>query len=371
MAGNHTAEELLQWGLRNAPQNPDGSSSLAQVSKDMADGKRPDLADPGLYDAIMGKSEAQLMQEELGVAVDTKRSEDDRCTALDNFEMLIEQVDNANNMEPLHMWKPVLALLQDASPRIQTAAAWIVGTAVQNNATAQAQALLHGVLPLLLPLLDAASPELRSKGMYAISAELQHYPRAVTEFSGAGGWEVLNKALRDASIAVRRKTAFFVNLLIVQYADAPADAQAPAAPAAPVDPAAPLEKPAATVGGSYPDIPRALRDAHVITSLLVSVLPVTDATGVLQASGAQVPKEVVHELQFYGPQRNESAREDIDYAEKASQAVLTFLAAARREPEYALPPTVENTFIQDLTTPFADDNTRADDLGLRREVNKL
>ena len=60
----------------------------------------------------MGKSEAQMMQEELDVAVNPARTEEDRCIALDNFEMLIEQVDNANNMEPMRMWPAVLSLLR-------------------------------------------------------------------------------------------------------------------------------------------------------------------------------------------------------------------------------------------------------------------
>ena len=106
MSGNRIADELLKWGLRNteagdqpsstyAPHAPDssssnnaGNSSIAAISADITSGKRPDLADPALYNAIMGKSEAQMMQEELAVAVDEGRTEQDRCTALDNFEMV-------------------------------------------------------------------------------------------------------------------------------------------------------------------------------------------------------------------------------------------------------------------------------------------
>ena len=150
---NRTADELLKWGLRNAPTNEDGTSSLTQVAADVAAGRRPDLTDPGLYDAIMGKSEAQMMQEELSVAVNAARTVEDRCTALDNFEMLVEQVDNANNMEPLGMWPPVLSLLEPhvaSDERILVAAAWVVGTAVQNNDKAQAVALSKNALPRIL-----------------------------------------------------------------------------------------------------------------------------------------------------------------------------------------------------------------------------
>lgn len=88
MANNRVADSLLKWGLRNSEADPTAPGNLAAVSADIASGKRPDLADPELYNAIMGKSEAQMMQEELAAALDTMRTEQDRCTALDNFEMV-------------------------------------------------------------------------------------------------------------------------------------------------------------------------------------------------------------------------------------------------------------------------------------------
>ena len=92
------------------------------------------------------------------VAVDEKRDEDERLQALDDFEMLIEQIDNANSeyahvswtnkrsltlcvvdLEKLKMWEPLHALLTSptSSEAIQMATLWILGTAVQNNPSAQ------------------------------------------------------------------------------------------------------------------------------------------------------------------------------------------------------------------------------------------
>lgn len=51
---------------------------------------------------------------------------------------LIEMIDNANNMVVLKMWEPLLALLASPEPEIVANAAWIMGTAVQNNLKAQA-----------------------------------------------------------------------------------------------------------------------------------------------------------------------------------------------------------------------------------------
>lgn len=77
-------EQLLRWGITNS--DPNGPPPQP----------RTDL-DPGVIDAILGKSDAELMKEALTVAVDEKRDEDERLQALDDFEMLIEQIDNANS----------------------------------------------------------------------------------------------------------------------------------------------------------------------------------------------------------------------------------------------------------------------------------
>ena len=95
-------ESLLRWGIANSDPNAPPPRP------------RSDL-DPAIIDAILGKSDAELMKEALAVAVDEKRDEDDRIQALDDFEMvramkscyislcsfgctqLIEQIDNSNS----------------------------------------------------------------------------------------------------------------------------------------------------------------------------------------------------------------------------------------------------------------------------------
>lgn len=84
-------EQLLRWGITNS--DPNGPPPQP----------RTDL-DPGVIDAILGKSDAELMKEALTVAVDEKRDEDERLQALDDFEMLIEQIDNANSEYALRVF---------------------------------------------------------------------------------------------------------------------------------------------------------------------------------------------------------------------------------------------------------------------------
>ncbi|WFD43342.1 hsp70 nucleotide exchange factor fes1 [Malassezia psittaci] len=364
MAGNRTADELLKWGLEHAPMTEDGQSSVTQVTSEIAAGRRPDLQDPALYNAIMGKSEAQMMQEELGVAVDMSRSETDRLTALDNFEMLIEQVDNANTMESLQMWPVFLKLLQShQEPEIQVQAAWVVGTATQNNDKAQAVALHHGILKVLLPLLDAHKPELRSKAVYAISAILGHHPAAVAQFAEFGGWEKLNHALADSNLGVRRKVAFLLNQLLIQDPLESSESfdetetgkhSVPNTQVVAKDngnanmPPVPLEQGPATkkIKVKHPDVGRALVEHGILDSLITSLLP--EGSGSLAVCNGQ------------------AVRSDIDYDEKAVQVILTLTGQQRAT--LPLPKAKLQQLVQVLRGPPVDKisnlQTFAEELGV-------
>lgn len=54
------------------------ASELHTVAADIAAGKRNDLLDPGLYEAIMGKSDADLMKDAMAVAADQSQTEENR-----------------------------------------------------------------------------------------------------------------------------------------------------------------------------------------------------------------------------------------------------------------------------------------------------
>lgn len=73
-------QSLLRWSIENSAG--DGSAQPPQPPQ-----PRKDL-DPGIIDMILGKPDSELMKENLAIAVDEKRSEDERLEALDNFEMV-------------------------------------------------------------------------------------------------------------------------------------------------------------------------------------------------------------------------------------------------------------------------------------------
>ncbi|KAK0473777.1 adenyl-nucleotide exchange factor, partial [Armillaria novae-zelandiae] len=197
-------ESLLRWSIEHS-----GPSAGAPQP-------RTDL-DPGVIDAILGKSDAELMKEDLAVAVDPHRSEDARVDALDHLEMLVEQIDNANNLDRLQMWAPLHALLtSDDSPDvIVLQALWVIGTALQNNPAAQDTYLAARPLPALTAFLvpAAASAPIRSKALYALSGLLKHNAPALAALAPSG-WHALRDALADPDISVRRKAVFLFNTLL-------------------------------------------------------------------------------------------------------------------------------------------------------------
>jgi len=200
-------ESLLRWGLENSSNNPVQQTEPSQP---------PKVLDPAIIDAILGKSDADLMKEALAVALNESKPEDDRIQALDDFEMLVEQIDNASNLENLKMWEPLQGLLTSSTDAIQRQVLWVIGTAIQNNPSAQASYLSLSPLPTLLSFLSPTVPsaKTRSKAVYTLSGLLKHNANAVRQMQDADGWSYLKMALEDSDITVRRKAAFLLNSLL-------------------------------------------------------------------------------------------------------------------------------------------------------------
>ena len=73
-------QSLLRWSIEN-------STPLDSAPTDRPPVERKDL-DPAIIDMILGKPDAELMKEDMSLAVDPNRSEDDRINALDHLEMV-------------------------------------------------------------------------------------------------------------------------------------------------------------------------------------------------------------------------------------------------------------------------------------------
>lgn len=125
---------LLKWSIENsanaAPQSADKEVSQEREGKG-------NISADALRALMGGPSDALLMKESIAAIQSHDISLENKLIAFDNFEQLIEQIDNANNMQVLGLWTPLLGLLENEESELRRYAAWCMGTAVQNNVKAQ------------------------------------------------------------------------------------------------------------------------------------------------------------------------------------------------------------------------------------------
>jgi len=173
---------LLQWGIKNSDPNAfkpkEGTNGTDEPPRQQS------TLDPELLQAIMGgPSDADLMKESMSaiLSTDPSISLDDKLIAFDNFEQLIENLDNANNLAPLDLWTPLISLLSNSESEIKKMAAWCVGTAVQNNEKSQEKAVAMGAIPRLVELAvgDEETRDVRRKAVYALSSAGRNYQPAM------------------------------------------------------------------------------------------------------------------------------------------------------------------------------------------------
>ncbi|KAF9401731.1 hsp70 nucleotide exchange factor fes1 [Mortierella sp. AD011] len=211
MSQQKSLNELLKWSIINQATESEDASAEGASKKPM------EKLDPELIDAILGKSESQMMLEALTVIKNPQASIDEKELAWEDFEMLIEQIDNASNIENMKMWPPILEELKNSNPKFREQAAWVCGTATQNNPKAQAAFLKEKGLPLVIELLSDPETYVRAKAIYALSGAIKHFEPALEEFKNMDGYKTLITLLKtETDIPLLRKTVFLINTLLIQ-----------------------------------------------------------------------------------------------------------------------------------------------------------
>jgi hsp70-interacting protein len=192
-------QTLLKWSIENQSGPPQNGTTNGTT--ETPNGTTPGRSTPALTPDVMaalfgGPSEADLMKAamELITSPDPSITLDSRLTAFDNFEQLVESLDNANNMANMSLWEPLLSCLAHEESEIRRMAAWCVGTAVQNNVRSQEQLLSHGGIPTLveMALKDAEEEAVRRKAVYALSSAVRNFQAGMDIFS-----EEMRKVGRD------------------------------------------------------------------------------------------------------------------------------------------------------------------------------
>lgn len=186
--------DLLKWSIENStngqqqishgvtlPQeSQNGTESQAIQSQQNTQPKG--LSQDALRTLMGGPSDADLMKESMTVIVHQEADHESKMVAFDNFEQLIENLDNANNMAALGLWQPLLQQLKNQNAEMRKMAAWCVGTAVQNNPQSQ-QYLLEagGVKTIASMSVDETDSAVRRKAVYALSSSVRNFQPAMNE----------------------------------------------------------------------------------------------------------------------------------------------------------------------------------------------
>ena len=188
--------DLLRWSIQNSDVTRDDAAAQAQAQAAAGNGGTSSHLTPELMAALMGgPSDADVMKASMDVIsapLSPDVSLDDKLVAFDNFEQLIENLDNANNMANLGLWTPLLDQLAAGEAELRKMAAWCVGTAVQNNARTQERLLAAGGIARLVAMAvaDAEREDVRRKAVYALSSACRNYQPAMDacadELSKAG-----------------------------------------------------------------------------------------------------------------------------------------------------------------------------------------
>ncbi|RKF63218.1 Hsp70 nucleotide exchange factor FES1 [Erysiphe neolycopersici] len=169
---NPGLNELLKWSVANSTNPPDASAISNQG------------LNPSSLNALFGgPTDTQLMITSMEAIRSRSPSVklEDKLVAFDNFEQLVENIDNANNLEPAQLWSPLLDCLDHEEGEIRKMAAWCIGTAVQNNQKSQEMLLVKAGLPKLVKLAtaDGEAAQVRKKAVYALSSACRNYQPAM------------------------------------------------------------------------------------------------------------------------------------------------------------------------------------------------
>ena len=166
--------QLLKWSIENSETPSADPTSTADPKAERPSG-RPLNAEV-LNSLLGGPTDADMMKESIAAVQSPEITLENKLVAFDNFEQLIENLDNANNMEVLGLWAPLVRLLESEEAELRRYAAWCVGTAVQNNIKAQERFLAQDAMSVLarLSVEDPHEP-VRRKAIYALSSEIRNF----------------------------------------------------------------------------------------------------------------------------------------------------------------------------------------------------
>lgn len=187
-------EKLLHWSIA---QQAGDKEALAKIGE----------PDPKLLNQLFGgPDEVALMKESIAIAHNPKVEDKDKAIALENFEMLIENMDNANNIENLGLWHPIVDLLKNDVPDdLRVIVCGIIGTAAQNNPKSQEGFEKTNALQELVKIAKDGqqNKSLQNKALFAISSYIRNFKPGYKQFDESSGWDLIKFDSKDSKFDLR------------------------------------------------------------------------------------------------------------------------------------------------------------------------
>lgn len=197
----------MQWSIANSNNDKETAKKVgAPDAKALAE----------LFGAG-GPDEPTLMVQAMQLITSKDIPLDTKEVAFENFEMLIENLDNANNIGNLKLWPPLISQLSDREEKLRTYACSVIGTAVQNNPTSQEQLLKHPeVIKKLIGIAGESKNKesLRLKALYGLSNAIRHNDKFYQLFNDKKGWKLIEKQLKDPSEKVSVRVTSLLNSVL-------------------------------------------------------------------------------------------------------------------------------------------------------------
>ena len=181
-------KDLLKWAVENStdsakPLDPEKTAFLR---------------------AALGPSDAEMMRVAVSCITNPDDTVENKLIAMDNLELLVENIDNANDVERLGLWSKFLTTLNSDNPDLVLYALWIIGTASQNNAEVQdTLSNKHAVIGIVLDLIRHPDDRVKKKALYALSSILGQNRNSVHLFKELDGLQKLH-ALLDHNVLSER-----------------------------------------------------------------------------------------------------------------------------------------------------------------------
>ncbi|CAA7019255.1 unnamed protein product [Microthlaspi erraticum] len=210
--GFSSLDGMLHWAIGNS--DPATLKEAAQDSQKMSldELQKRQLELKELVEKLKMPSDAKLMQIAVSDLNNSSLSLEDRHRALQELLILVEPIDNANDLSKSGGLKVVAGELSHSDSDTRKLAAWVLGTASQNNPFVQEQVLGTGALTTLIKMVNSSSTEEAVKALFAVSALIRNNVAGQDMFYAAHGYIMLQDVMRNESldIKLRRKAVFLV-----------------------------------------------------------------------------------------------------------------------------------------------------------------